>query len=101
MEFPYLKEAGYYEMSYDDFLVYCHEQNEREKKLLDLLPNPETGLPVFMGLSPNKNQRRKFIQMLEREISIDELKGFPSQKDKAFAVLRIFRLFKENMHKTI
>ena len=101
MELPYLKEAGFYEMSYDDFEVFCQEQNESEEKLLDFLPNPVTGLPVFMGLSPSKNQRRKFIQMLEHEMSIDELREFPSQKEKAFAVLGIFRLLKANVCKLV
>ena len=97
MELPYLKEAGYYEINYEDFGVFCQEQNEPKEKLLDLLPSPVTGLPVFMGLSPSTNQRRKFIQMLEREMSIDELREFPSQKEKAFALLGIFRLLKENI----
>jgi len=97
MKLPYLKEAGYYEMNYEDFGVFCQEQNEPEDKLLDLLPNPVTGLPVFMGLSPSKNQRRKFVQMLEREMSIEELREFPSQKEKAFAVLGVFRLLRANI----
>jgi hypothetical protein len=101
MKLPYLKEAGYYEMNYEDFGVFCQEQSEPEKKLMDLLPNPVTGLPAFMGLSPSKNQRRKFVQMLEREMSIDELREFPSQKKKVFAVLGVFRLLRANIHKLV
>jgi hypothetical protein len=54
-----------------------------------------------MGLSPSKNQRRKFTQMLERKMSMDELREFPSQKEKAFAVLGILRLLKENIGRLV
>ena len=101
MELPYLKEAGFYEMNYEDFEVFCQEQNESEEKLRDLLPNPVTGLPAFMGLSPSKNQCRKFTQMLEHEMSIDEVREFPSQKEKAFAVLGVLRLLKKNISRFV
>ena len=73
------------------------DQKERPVSIAEV----RSHFPVFMGLSLSKNQRRKVIQTLEREINIDELKEFSSQKDKTFAVLGIFRLLKENMRKIL
>jgi len=95
---PILEAAGLYDMSDEDFEEFCHDYGGSEEVMRSFWPNPATGLPLRMGNRVSKAQREKFNQLLQGEISKEELLGdYKIQKERLFAILEILWLLNDEI----
>jgi len=97
MKLQYLEKAGLYDLTDEQIVKFSEDNGYPEEEVRQLLPNPQTGLPMILGLRPNLSKRNQFEKMLERELSLEELNEEPTREAKSLAVLEVFMSLKDEI----
>ncbi len=93
----FFQEAGLYEVPDDLLEKYCQDNGVSEEEMYELLPNPETGLPMILGIRRSPSFHKKLNQLLQSATSLEELREIKTPEEKIIEGLEVLRSLKDEM----
>ena len=94
----FFQESGLYEVPDDLLEKFCQDNGVEDGEMYELLPNPDTGLPMILGPHPIQSHRQKLDQLLQSATSLEELRQIEDPEKRIIDGLETLLSVKSDIH---